>query len=111
MFVYRIEHRETGLGPYRFEDAHRVIAKMSEEHGNQRTHPAWCFDFPSEYGMIVSQNWLSGFACLEDLYHWFAGYVKELFGLSFHIQTYEVENENVLYGKSGMQLVFKNPKT
>ena len=108
MRVWRVEHKESLLGPY----AHFSLPKdclgyepnkppfpadlmaMVEEHDVSTLHLC-----PQEEGLKFKKGDLCGFASLDDLKLWFRGYLKALHRYGFVIQSYSVHTSGVRQGQ------------
>lgn len=100
MFVYRIEHKQTGIGPYHNETS--SLSEMRWAHSDEE-HPGWWID-----SILVDANYYAGFSSPKKLISWFWGFFLDLKREGFHVAIYEVSPENVRIGVSKKQLAFKN---
>lgn len=98
MKVYRVEHIETGIGPYCEEWEYRE--EINSAHYANSTHPTperEVIDFSNgdeEAGGILQEEILTngqlcGFRSLNELYSWFDGWVAKLSEAGFIIQEYQ----------------------
>lgn len=90
MFVYRIEHPDTNLGPYVHrgtrgkamgKDFYKFRDKMAEAHLDNY-HPIRRYE-----------GFMSACISLRRLSEWFAGYTPYLEGYGFVIRRYKIEKE------------------
>ena len=110
--VYRIEHKETGLGPYQTRDEFtQMLAKRLTDNKGYFPHPG---DDGLGLGYIP---WWYSFGCptLNDLKRWVLlgvniqendSIVKKLDELGFVLKHYLVEKEQVIMGIRKTQLAF-----
>lgn len=105
MLVYRIEMAD-GIGPYqsagRWDIVQDFHSALCEKHANSFTHPNLMDDF----GCRISDRYFCGFSCLADIQDWFHGFITKIKRAGGKIVKYEVSNTDVIFGKSGKQLVF-----
>lgn len=105
MIIYRVEHKDTGLGPYNHswdEENAELEDKLQTEHSNL-SHPSMYEDFDID---MISRDHYFGFPSLTSLAEWFeGGWIGILIECGFIIREYNVDN--VLMGKSGRQVMFK----
>jgi len=93
MIVYRVEHKETGKGPYR--GLHGINAIYTAH--NDDAHPTiWEDIWDSRETMIAlvdlyDVDSLCGFRSLRDLRKWFKGFLRLLKKHNFVIRAYETE--------------------
>lgn len=84
MIVYRIEHRESGYGPYQCyamttTKAQRVAERLCDEHQTCPAHPPFV-----RWGMR------NGFRSRAKMHRWFKGFKKDLREANFVHCVYEV---------------------
>ena len=105
--VYRIEHPQNHQGPY-------TSSFLWDIGGGRRlpaespAHPCIMEDCGFHYsrwpyGLVV------GCKSLEDLCYWFADAIRPLNESGFVLKEYQVDPEDIHYGKSGIQLAFFPP--
>ena len=100
MFVFRVEHKKTGIGPYRHETS--SLYEMRHAHSDEE-HPGWWID-----SILVDANYYAGFSNPNKLISWFWGFFPDLKREGFHVVIYEVHPKNVEIGVSKKQLAFKD---
>jgi len=100
MFVYRVEHEQTKLGPYYHETS--SLSEMVQAHSDVE-HPGWRSDL-----ILVDDNYYAGFSNPKKLISWFSGFFSDLKREGFHVVIYEVHPKNVEIGVSKKQLAFKD---
>ena len=102
MKVYRYEDPE-GIGPYRST----LLMDMYElgfNHNNGDIHPDWDDDCITYY----DYNYKAACESIDKLHEWFSEEEQvALIEEGYIIKEYEVDEQDVIYGKSGKQLVFK----
>lgn len=102
VIVCRVEHRATGLGPYR-PDFLADLAEMHHQHTDTR-HPAPHNDDMDQY-LCAGADMLFGFKDMEQLDTWFEPQYKHMMhNLGFIIREYEVPIDFVEFG--GHQVAF-----
>lgn len=100
MLVYRVEHKQTGIGPYHNKTS--SLYKMKKAHSDEE-HPSWWIDL-----IAVNVNYYAGFSNPNELISWFSGFFSDLKKEGFHVAIYEVYPENVEIGLFKKQLAFKD---
>lgn len=93
MFVYRVEHSETGDGPYQGVHANDDLA---DAHRGDLTHPSPGFD-----DGINGHDWrgkVCGFTSIDGFKKWFVRWRKRLAGEGFVLSVYEVDSHRVIRG-------------
>lgn len=90
--VYRVETKESGLGPYSGDSSHfpRELQFGLFDHGFMKdTHPTSVMDV--EYYSLIQYptDWRHGFLLLEDLLSWFDN-VKKFLGNELVVKEYTV---------------------
>lgn len=100
MLVFRVEHKQTGIGPYHNETS--SLSEMRQAHSDEE-HPSWRSDL-----RLVDANYYAGFSNPNELIYWFWGFFSDLTNQGFHVAIYEVNPENVEIGLSEKQLAFKD---
>ena len=125
MKVYRVE-TYYGIGPYNRTEFKKLIEKdwedeesqgryklsqdLHEAHRSQGTHPGRYDDFVVHNLFIQNwDNYLCGFLTLEDYKSWFRGFIKRLAKYNFYVTEYYALQDNIIYGYSLKQLMFKPP--
>lgn len=99
--VCRVEHVQTGEGPYR-EEFYNRLKDMHEEHSGNDDHPTPSKDDMGYYGY---HHMLFGFKSMEQLDAWFEPKFKQLMHeLGFIIREYTVPIDFVIFG--GHQVAF-----
>ncbi len=101
MTVYRVEHWESGRGPYS-QCLGWVLNDICASHAGP-AHPS-----TSEDGLSTCKP--CGFLSLETLRRWFKGWMRKLRAAGFVIIKLEVPPDAVFVGKSGKQVVFEASK-
>ena len=111
--MYRVEHSTTHLGPYRLY--HRDDLRTQElchAHSASPYHPTMHQDF---YDYVDGDDYVKlhkysfGFVSIKDLNRWFNNFQEILAKKGYVIKIYRVKYENVVYGRSGRQIMFKRP--
>lgn len=98
--VYRVEHKETGEGPYRAWDNTQPELAMCYAHA-ELGHPP-----PTHDGIeTMERTDYCGFASREALDKWFHGWKTKLHKWGYHITVYDVPLELVKFGRT--QVVFE----
>lgn len=91
MIVYRVEHKETGKGPYRGLQSVNAICTAH----CASSHPTlWEEIWDSRELMVTLADYetgLCGFRSLRDLRKWFKGFLRLLKKHNFVIRAYETE--------------------
>ena len=101
MIVWRMEHKETGIGPYQGSADH-CIGRMWSDHTDRENHPT-----PSdEIGMRAWQGsgaWAGEFyygcATRAQLFEWFKGYLLGLWAAGYRPRAYTVPDDRVFTGR------------
>lgn len=104
MLVYRVEHKDTGLGPYITDDSAGICYKLCGAHKDMSTHPATYYEFGNN--ATYRENTSVWFCCcvsMDLLKEWFKD-VKHLFTDEYHICVYTVRPHFVIEGK--IQAIF-----
>lgn len=99
--IYRVEHRDTGVGPYR--KGNGIAEEMNAAHGRLRKirHVV-----PLADGIETMEHRdVCGFVSRERLDTWFYGWKKRLHEMGYCIALYEVPMELVKFGKT--QCIFR----
>lgn len=97
MTIYRIEHKETGIGPYKTEGQDYYKANL--HWGSKETHPSWGNDF----NFSTLKEHFAGVQNISLLLHWFP--VKSLIllsSLNYVLHVYEVIPDKI----SSFQVIF-----
>ncbi len=107
MIVYRVEHQQTGSGPYlQYNPAYKTLRdELNSNHDDELTHPAFQFDGIGDHPLFKI-SFHSGFEKLKDLNWWFKGFGQKLSENNFVIAIYEIEESLVIRGISGKQVAF-----
>jgi hypothetical protein len=103
MIVYRIEHKEYGWGPYKDGSLGK---KLCDSHFNEDKHPCFAEDGITRNPDFSGRH-VAGFDSEEKVVAWFEGYGKHLKRNGYKIAVYNVDDADVIFGKSGKQLAFK----
>lgn len=111
MFIYRIEHKITGFGPYCSvinEDEVGYILRNRHDDcwGNDAKWPAGMWDFPNIE--FYQSKYLFGFDSLKQLTDWFGTDFEIL--SEYFITIYNIEEENIIKGISKKQIIFDPTK-
>lgn len=69
MIIYRIEHEETGIGPYIATGLSDEVSDMGWAHEDDDIHPTPNFDIGIEREIRDGER--CGFSSLEQLHNWF----------------------------------------
>lgn len=115
--VYRLEHKDTGKGPY--QSFHDLSGLLKEAHDGTETHPDPCnkgepwgeFVYRGMRGVgyvpyDVLYTEVFGFLYLEDLKVWFNdGWLEALEGVGFVIREFMVEDSLVRLGNHQISFV------
>lgn len=101
--VYRVEHKDTGDGPYNSGDSsHYTINGLHPTHSNSDDHPGVQVDVWE----FVSGVHYCGFSTLDQAHEWFKGFKQKLRRHGYVINVYEAPATGLYLGISGKQLVF-----
>ena len=105
MFVYRVEHKVYENGPY--TSIYNKCRKLVDTHNNliDSTKPAWMSE--GFFSISDIDNYKACCKSLElllDWFDWFTEYLHEM--MNYHVVKYEIDDEYVKDGKSGLQSVF-----
>jgi hypothetical protein len=103
MKVYRVEHADTGIGPYNqswnYEDGFDFTSpewRMACEHGGDSWyHPASHTDIPE---LQFDDDFRACFVSMRDLFAWFGGWLPIMLDCNFRIVVRDVPAETVLTG-------------
>lgn len=104
MFVYRVEHKVCGNGPY--TSANKCL-KLYETHNHLvgTTKPSWFIEgFWTIKNMDKYKACCNSIESLLDWFDWFTEYLDEM--TNFHIVKYWVDDDYVKNGESGLQSIF-----
>lgn len=108
MKVWRVEHIDTGKGPYAVSSNEGVYSMLMGpfDHGNMDTHPSPSSDDMDHDGLrgIWDYNHRHGFATFEKLMAWFEDTEALLDGNGYIIACYELPDNHVLVGRH--QVIF-----
>lgn len=108
MYIYRIEHKESGYGPYN-PDHYTVtddrIYYMGKSHLDD-DHPSVRLDchYNAKKGYAPS-DYYCGFRSMKDLDAWFNGWLDILHNNNFHLVMYSIEAKYVFLGKKQVSFV------
>lgn len=119
MKVYRIEHSESGHGPYTAkvlnDELDNLLLDMKISHCSSN-HPSLLEDFHHSFHKFVNENGmppmnkiLFGFESEKKMKEWFGKYLSDLIH-SGEFQVVSIEVEKYLFGRSGKQLLFIDPR-
>lgn len=103
MLVWRIEHKTTGLGPYRSPDAidAYTIFNNPSLHSDQTIWPAPYMDLDR----YIKEDEFCGFPSKSDIFKWFTKEeVEILIKNNYRIRVYRPITH--ILGKSGKQVFF-----
>lgn len=103
MLVWRIEHKDTGLGPYRSPDAIDAYTIFDNPylHSDQNVWPAGYMDL----GRYAEEEEFCGFPSKEAIFNWFTKeQVKTLIQYNYRIKVYRPKE--YVIGKSNKQVFF-----
>ena len=106
--VYRVEHKEDGIGPYRHNKGSDFYHQINRDHGDEN-HPADWEDgfFEKEINHPLSnRHHKFGFLSMGDVKEWFDGYLPSLRKHGFVVKKYTTPRKNVIVGNSGKQVIF-----
>ncbi len=99
MLIYRVEHKETKLGPYRWadglgQDNLNLYFDIIDAHSVGNSHSGWTTAFGrTPYWSI--DFYKAGFESMEHLTEWFDGFIDRLITAGFEIVTYEIDEKHV----------------
>ena len=100
MYVYRVEHPDSGLGPFRHapcEDPMDVAG-----HAIRR-----CLPVPQDDGIhIPEDDWVCGLPHEDVIRVWFP-MLDDLIRYGYVLRRYRINKRRVRAGKSGLQVIFK----
>lgn len=111
MLVYRVEHKETGTGPYVSgmlpPKAQRIASKLNSAHAACDDHPVVTWDMMADgnFNFNFKKNMFCGFPSIERLLKWFAGFTPQLGRYGFVVRVYDTKT--VFFTQSGLQLAFR----
>lgn len=100
MLVYRVQHKETGLGPYhpQTEECKLLKRRLCDSH-DDIMNPALCDAFnTADADRIIKNEYVFGFLSLEELYTWFDGFIQDLCQCGYEIVIYDVGDDCVCIG-------------
>jgi len=98
--IYRVEQPRGGSGPYSWDYADTLEDMFSEHEGGIHVSPR-----QDDMLGYIDPDEHCGFATLDQLRVWFAGWEEELASLGFIVARYSVPLPLVRYGKT--QAVFR----
>ncbi len=112
MLVYRIEHPDTGMGPYSRYEGDNSMNELGQElcdtHAVSSEHPSPWDDglqaFFLKHCSGSKCNAFFGCADPESLYTWFKPFWTRLMQLGYQMEVYRVKQYKV--SKSGKQIAF-----
>lgn len=100
--IYRVEHKETGIGPYR-NHGHIIKNHMYMVWAHEDSeHPS-----PSEDDLQIDSSYYFGFTSLMDLKRWFKGWLTLLYKSGYKVVEYKCPANQVKVGVSKTQCIFK----
>jgi hypothetical protein len=107
MLVYRIEHPEDGLGPYRsvFSNTNKLL-NMNAKHGVSSKHPVSCKDVYNKPSPDENFIGYCGFDCVFALKSWFRGYRKEMAREGFKMFVYDSSVDLTWISEVTRQVIF-----
>ena len=100
MYIYRIEHKDDGIGPY-FRDAYIRNDDgicINEAHMNN-THPSMWQEHSKNSVIYSSMRYKCAFDTVEKLVTWFDGWLTILDENDFIVAIYSVSGDNVHIGE------------
>lgn len=109
MIVYRVEHPESGLGPYHHEDLEIQRGLDRRYERCPKKNPLRGDDFYDVPGFNCNNHghYLSGFLSEKDMKEWFGRYfMKKMLSRGFVVNTYEINSNRVVVSCSKKQVVF-----
>jgi len=105
MLVYRVEHKQTGTGPYVSGElppsAQWIARRLNDAHGGSFSHPVISWGESIRF----TRDMFCGFTCMEKLLQWFGEFTPQLDQYGFVIRVYETKT--VWFGSSGRQIAIK----
>lgn len=105
MLVFRYENKN-GVGPYTadWEEWGTKASSfwLASSHAGEK-HPSPRMDGIEKSG----KNYVCGCPSAAALSEWFSGWEAVLLRNGFVVKTYDIPDEEVFIGKSGLQVVFK----
>lgn len=105
MFVYRVEHKVYGTGPYTCTQNKCRNLIDSHNHLLDSTKPSWATEgFWSLKNTDKYRACCNSIESLLNWFDWFSDYLHEL--TNFHVVKYSVDDEYVKDGRSGLQSAF-----
>ena len=107
MLVYRVEHRETGYGPY---DVHNPSATeyrtvLCSDH-NDSEHPGYWRDKLLPFEDVLNDECRCACASIPLLKQWFGRWINTLDNSGFICVVYDVDDNHMKHGESKRQLIF-----
>lgn len=116
MRVYRVEHKTTGDGPYRYdcdasdyytERLNQLSDKISTAHDCPIKHPTVTKEVGNDN---FTANHYCGFETYNAYRSWFAGFFKDLHDHDFVLRIYEVNTEHILFGNRQLAFIKQEAK-
>lgn len=108
MLVYRIEHKETGTGPFRSEGMDNVASLWGQAYwdASDSMHP-----IPLDDGLkdFVGTH-VFGLPTFDMVFHWFERIWNRLRFRDFVLRVYDVNESDSMVGKSGTQVAFRKDR-
>lgn len=97
MLIYRVEHKDTGEGPYSY-DMHKTYTderiKIMGASQDRETHPSVWFDIHPSQCALNPLDYFCGFDSIEALLIWFAGWYDTLQSNGFIVSIYDAQYTN-----------------
>lgn len=110
MIVYRLEHKELGLGPFRIHALDNVEEYFGESYDDFHTICKRLNNSMTVDHMVPSRKNLENRVCgcesIKDIMFWFSKYIDILEEYGFVINTYETHN----YMEYSNQVLFNKEK-
>lgn len=101
MKVYRVEHVQSGKGPYNHEwlESDRI----GRAHSLKSDHPAAMWDVPASLNLYP--DFKCGFINMNDLFRWFGGWLPMLLKNEFRVAVHDVPEGKIHRGQC--QVIFE----
>lgn len=100
MLVYRIEHKNVYCGPYSYNglssDCRTLGVSLSYNHSGCNKHKVFKGD----------KGYVSGMLSLQELKHWFSGFLKKLHRNNYVVRVFEASKYQIATPDYQSQVVF-----
>lgn len=104
--LYRVEHKDTGIGPFCMENEDGQFNLDPGRHSEYRRMPPPYSDGMKLNEMTIRQ-WFFAFPDYETCRgFWEDSTVRDLMS-EYHLVHYQINGKHVVHGRSGLQVAFK----